>query len=63
MQHRVIFTFNTEEDFNTFISFLRRSGFPIHDVSKESLEIECNLAANFISITRQLFKPVIIYLD
>jgi hypothetical protein len=63
MQHRVIFTFTTEEDFSTFIHFLKSSGFPIHEVINESLVVECNIATHFISITLRLFKPAIVYLD
>jgi hypothetical protein len=62
MQHRVLFTFTTEEDFSTFINFLRTSGFPIHAVVNEALIVECNIATHFISITLRLFKPVIVYL-
>jgi hypothetical protein len=63
MQHRVKFTFTAEEDFTTFIDFLGRSGFPIHDVIHDALLVECNIAKHFISITLRLFKPAIVYLD
>ncbi len=63
MEHRVIFTFTCEEDFSTFIRFLKRSGFPIFEVKNESLIVECTIASHFITITLRLFKPAIIYLD
>jgi hypothetical protein len=63
MHHHVRFTFSQQDNFISFIGFLKKSGFKILALDENCLKVECRLARHFIRITLKLYKPDISYLN